>query len=153
MASDLLLLVIRARWFEDALIERLHRAGLTWLTRAHSVVALYLDGEDHGMRESELARPAGVSRQIMHEVVTALRAQGLLDLRSDLTNRSAKLIAPTSAGRDVLQQVQRILTGLEDELVQRIGTTHITGSGRARSRLGSAALTRTIAWPGPTVRR
>ena len=115
------LLMSRVRWFEEALIERLHHAGLTGVTRAHSVVAVYI--EDEGTRESELARRAGVSRQSMHKAVKELRAQGFVELRPDPANASAKLVTPTGAVRAVLQQIRAVLTDLEGELARRIGVT------------------------------
>lgn len=122
--SNLGQLLLRAfRWFDEGLVARLHAAGWPELTRAHSL--LFAVTDQHGTRISELARRAGVTRQSAHQLVTELVRLGLMELRADPANKSAKLAVPTVEGRRSVQAALRAIAELERELSVRIGPDQV----------------------------
>jgi DNA-binding MarR family transcriptional regulator len=120
------------RWFDDGLIAGLRSLGWPELTRAHSMIFANLDVE--GVRIAELARRVGVSRQAVHQSVHELVGMGLLDLRADVRNRSAKLVVPTAAGRRSIAVALELFAGLERELADRIGASPVAQLRRALDR-------------------
>ena len=113
-------LLLRAfRWFDESLLNALHAAGWSELTRAHSLVFAQLDTK--GTRTAEIARRAGISRQAIHQTVQELQRLGLVRLVPDPTNRSAKLVVPTDRGHASIRVAKATLANLEGELAQRLG--------------------------------
>lgn len=108
------------RWFEEGLFFQLDEAGWQGIRIPHSAVFGHLDVE--GTREAELARRIGVTRQSVHQTVLELKSMGLVDLVTDPSNRSAKLVVITPRGRDHVHVALKVFADLETELAQRIGT-------------------------------
>ncbi len=113
-------LLLRAfRWFEDGLLYRLDEAGWPAIRISHSAVFGHLDKE--GTRESELARRIGVTRQSVHQTVLELKDMGLVELVTDPSNRSAKLVVVTPLGRRQSRVALNAFADLESELARRVG--------------------------------
>jgi DNA-binding MarR family transcriptional regulator len=87
------------------------------------MVMAYVD--PHGIRLSEIARRQFVSRQAIHRIVTDLRDLGLLELRVDAQNKSAKLVVATERGNRCIADAKRIFSELEDELANAIGRDEV----------------------------
>jgi len=108
------------RWFDRGLLAQLEQEGWPDLRAVHSLLFAHLDLES-GTRTSELARRMGVSRQAAHQTVGELRAMGLVELRDDPTNASARLVTLTDRGRENVAAARRAFEALEAELGARLG--------------------------------
>ena len=113
------LLLHAYRWFDDSLLASLHQGGWPALTLAQSMLFPYLDAD--GTRSAELARRMGVTRQAIRQLVKELEAARLVEQRPDPSNRSAKLVSLTAAGRRNVAAARRAFTAIETELAARIG--------------------------------
>lgn len=118
--------LIRAyEWFDDALLQRMHAAGWTDLTRSSSMIFSYLDPE--GSRPAELARRIGISRQAVHKTLNDMVASGLIELAPDPTDQRAKVVVLTAHGEEHVASARQILVELEQELESRIGHERMMG--------------------------
>ena len=117
------LLLSRFRWFDRALLATLHdRLGVK-LTSAQSLLFATLPVE--GARQSDLAHRLGVSRQAVNELVGGLEQQGLVEVVPDPDSGRAKLVRPTTQGRESIEVALEIFAQLEAELRARIGDRRV----------------------------
>ena len=124
------LLLNRFRWFDQALLIRLHdRLGVR-LTSAQSL--LFATLPVGGARQSDLARRLGVSRQAVNELVGGLEQQGLVEVVPDPDSGRAKLVRPTTQGRETIEVALGTSAQLEAELRARIGDRKVDQLGVAR---------------------
>jgi DNA-binding MarR family transcriptional regulator len=49
--------------------------------------------------------------------VDALEGEGLVERRPDPTDRRARIVVPTDAGRELLAQAEEVVLGVEDEML------------------------------------
>jgi DNA-binding MarR family transcriptional regulator len=113
------LLLERYRWFDDALRSRLEQEGMTGLTTAESMVFPYLDPE--GIRQADLARHLGVTRQSTQTLVRGLERKGLIELVDDPADGRSKLVMLTDEGRRTIPVALSIFEELEAHLGHQIG--------------------------------
>jgi DNA-binding MarR family transcriptional regulator len=117
------LLLSRFRWFDRALLATLHdRLGVK-LTSAQSLLFATLPVE--GARQSDLAHRLGVSRQAVNELVGGLEQQGLVEVVPDPDSGRAKLVRPTTQGRESIEVALETFAQLEAELRARIGARKV----------------------------
>ena len=117
------LLLSRFRWFDRALLATLHdRLGVK-LTSAQSLLFATLPVE--GARQSDLAHRLGVSRQAVNELVGGLEQQGLVEVVPDPDSGRAKLVRPTTQGRESIEVALETFAQLEAELRARIGDRRV----------------------------
>jgi DNA-binding MarR family transcriptional regulator len=117
------LLLQAFRWFDESLLKTLANRGWPELSHAQSLVFAHLDRG--GTRISELARRTGVSRQAMHRTVGDLEELGLLNLATDPTNQSAKLVILTEKGQANVAAALEAFADIEVELASRIGPSTV----------------------------
>ena len=79
---------------------------------------------DDGIRLGHLARRANISKQALGEFVAALQTARLVEVTPDPSDGRARLVTPTPKGRRVQDQIRRTVTGIEQDLEQRVGTEH-----------------------------
>jgi DNA-binding MarR family transcriptional regulator len=114
------LLTAVTRWIEQRHLDQLAEAGFPEIRRAHTPVVVNLPAE--GIRLTDLARAAGVSKQAMAELVADLEAHGYLERRADPTDGRAKLLVMTDRARAAHAATLRIFAAIEAELVAAIGS-------------------------------
>ncbi len=107
------------RWFDEALLAALNERHDTRITSSQSL--LFADLSQHGVRQADLARSIGVSRQAVYELVRGLEQQGLVKVTPDPTSGRSKLVVPTKRGVESMQLAKEVFVGLEAELRSRIG--------------------------------
>lgn len=95
----------------DLVIVRLAERGHEAVRPAHGVVFQYLD--DTGTTVSTLAARAQMTKQAMAELVTHLERHGYVERVPDPTDRRAKLVRPTSTGRQVVAIAQELAPEVE----------------------------------------
>lgn len=116
------------RWMDASFVELLADQGWRQIPKSHSLVFPHL--LEGGIRPSEIARRAGVSRQAIHQVLRDLRRKGLVEVTPDPTHRRAKLVFLTALGRRFDEAVEEAASRMEEELAGRIGGKTV-GSLRA----------------------
>jgi DNA-binding MarR family transcriptional regulator len=110
-----------------AVSRRLRTASMAalaeWDVTPSQMRALRALGHHAGLRSSELAAHLHIAPRSATEVVDALEAKGLAHRSPDPTDRRATLVALTSHGRDLMEEVRRA-RGLESErLFERLTPT------------------------------
>lgn len=111
---DPLLARIRA-----GVVDAAHRAGFCDVREAHDPVFAFVPAD--GIRLTELARLAGMSKQAMSELVDELVANGYFVKEPDPTDGRAKLIVWTDRARQLDQHAQAYFDQLEHELARLVG--------------------------------
>lgn len=94
------LLVRALQGFENALQAKLHADGFDDVTVAQTNVLRHLNAE--GMKQSELARDANISKQAVSQALRGLRSRGLVDVVPDPEDARAKRVVYTERGRALI---------------------------------------------------
>jgi DNA-binding MarR family transcriptional regulator len=117
------LLVQHLRLFRERVLAEAQaqtdEAGVT-LRMAHAHV--FANIRPRGMRLTDLAARAGMTRPSMAELVDELEAQGLLERLPDPADNRAKLIVLTAAGHDAVRVAKAIIARIEADYARRIGS-------------------------------
>ena len=119
------------RWIDHGLVESLNVTLGLELTSAQSL--LFADLPLAGVRQSDLARSLGVSRQAVNELVRGLERQQLVEVVADPADGRSKLVRPTGRGRESIRMALQTFTELENELRSRIGDRSVDQLRRALS--------------------
>ena len=154
----LLLLVLADRHVAAALQEHLVAAGFHDHRLAHHTVMAHVTYE--GVRLTELAVRAGVTKQAMSELVTDLVKLGYLQTKPDPADGRAKLITFADRGRRAVDAAKTAFDSI-DRLLEKQITPH--GLRRLRRSLvellgtslepSVGAAVTAAAPPGPSLRR
>jgi DNA-binding MarR family transcriptional regulator len=104
----------------DLVFVRLAERGHHAVRPAHGAVFQYLD--DTGTTVSTLAARAQMTKQAMAELVAHLERHGYVDRVPDPTDRRAKLVLPTAAGRQVVAIAQELVPEGERRIDTVLGT-------------------------------
>jgi DNA-binding MarR family transcriptional regulator len=107
----------------DVVIARLAERGHSEIRSAHGAVFQYLD--DTGTTVSALAERAQMTKQAMAELVLHLEKQGYVTRTPDPGDRRAKLVIPTTRGREVVDIAQDLVPEIEDRLGQLLGADRV----------------------------
>lgn len=101
--------------------ERLQAAGYTDLRPAHLVVFQQLDPEPAGLRLTELAERAQITKQSMGYLVDYLAARHYVERVADPTDGRASLVRMTARGRRMAGVASAALRQLEAEWAGELG--------------------------------
>jgi DNA-binding MarR family transcriptional regulator len=114
-------LAVDAMWvdFRVSLVE----AGITDIRPSHGCVFRFLHGD--GMRLTELASLAGLTKQSVGEIVDDLTALGYIERYPDPTDKRAKLIRLTKKGKDAQAVGFNLFSELESEWADAFGGDEI----------------------------
>lgn len=108
-----------ARDFHRRALARFAAAGHPGLQAAHTAVISHLGLE--GVRLTELARRAGMTKQGMGQLVDELERLGYLERVPDPTDSRAKLVRFSRRGRRLIPQGIRIARQVQDDYARLIG--------------------------------
>ena len=103
----------------DELEERLHEAGLGDIRRAHGCVFGNLDRE--GMRLTDIAERAGLTKQSVGEVASDLERLGYLERAPDPQDGRAKILRLTPRGAEAQERGFAIIADIERSWAERHG--------------------------------
>jgi DNA-binding MarR family transcriptional regulator len=111
----------------DALVTelsaRMEAAGYGDVRGAHGCVFGNLDAD--GMRLTELAELAGMTKQAVGEAVTDLERLGYAERVADPSDGRAKIIRLTERGRAAQRAGFEIIDEIENEWVERFGAERV----------------------------
>lgn len=113
------LLTAVTRWIEQRHLELLAQAGFPELRRAHTPVVVNLP--PGGVRLTDLANAAGISKQAMAELVHDLEIYGYVERVPDPTDGRAKLLVTTERARAAHAATLQIFADIEAELAAAVG--------------------------------
>jgi DNA-binding MarR family transcriptional regulator len=103
----------------DLVLTRLAERGHGLVRPVHSAVFQYLD--DTGTTVSVLAERAQMTKQAMAELVAHLETHGYVVREPDPADRRAKLVRPTTRGRQVVGIAQALVPEVEHMIAGHIG--------------------------------
>ncbi len=101
------------------MIERLAERGHEVVRPAHGAVFQYID--DTGTPVARLAERAQMTKQAMAELVAHLERHGYVTRTPDPADRRAKLVIPTSKGREVFEIARELVPEIEQEIDRLLG--------------------------------
>src|SRR5882757_1901194 len=114
-------LVVDAMWtdFRASLLD----AGITDIRPTHGCVFRFL--HDDGMRLTDLASLAGLTKQSVGEIVDDLTALGYIERYPDPTDKRAKLLRLTAKGKTAQGIGFSLFTKLEEDWADVFGSDEI----------------------------
>lgn len=110
-------------WFDEALRTRLRHHGGPPLSPTRSRAFLAMSAGP--IRVRDLAQQLDISRQAAHKMLDGLEEDALVERHRDDHDRRAQVVTLTQQGHALARQAARILTELEGELAERIGSPHV----------------------------
>lgn len=99
------------RLMVDELVARLHAAGYDDITPAQHLVFENIDPQ--GTRLTTLGQRAGITRQSVTELAAVLARNGYVEIQPDPTDRRARLVVLTPAGRTLVRQAIKEIAAIE----------------------------------------
>lgn len=106
-----------SRWWRGQIDERLRPLDLT---QARWIVLVNLRRGGEGMLQKDLARFIGVEGPTLVRVLDYLEQVNLIERKADESDRRAKTIHLTAAGREKLQEIDQITSNLRERLLDGI---------------------------------
>lgn len=119
----LLLLVLASRRLVDGLQAQLVAAGFEDHRAVHHNVMAHVTFE--GVRLTELAEKAGVTKQAMSELVIDLERRGYIERVADPRDGRAKLIRIADRGAQAVDAAMTAFDRLEGAIADRIGSADL----------------------------
>lgn len=111
------------RQMGDELHARLRKLGYEEIRPAHGCV--FGNMQPHGVRLTDIADRARITKQSVGEIVTNLEELGYVERIPDPADRRAKLVRLTPLGREVQRAARATFAEIEDEWGERIGTKKV----------------------------
>ncbi|MBD9375132.1 MarR family transcriptional regulator [Rhizobium sp. ARZ01] len=111
-----------ARQWRRAIEKRLEEAGLTDATWSPLV---HLSAAGDGITQKDLASLVGIDGSTLVRLLDILSDKGLIERRIDTTDRRAKQLFLTEAGRAAVSEILSQLNAAEAELLKEIGDEEI----------------------------
>jgi DNA-binding MarR family transcriptional regulator len=110
------------------LFEQLAKAGYADIHPAHAIVFQRLPAE--GVRVTELAERARLTKQYLGRLVAELEALGYLERAPDPTDGRAKLARLTARGREITRVAEGAIERIETAWARQLGETEYTALRR-----------------------
>jgi len=107
------------RQMGDELHARLRKLGYEEIRPAHGCV--FGNMQPHGVRLTDIADRARITKQSVGEIVTNLEELGYVERIADPADRRAKLVRLTPLGQEVQKAARATFAQIEDEWGERIG--------------------------------
>ncbi|HYH35365.1 MAG TPA: MarR family transcriptional regulator [Nocardioides sp.] len=117
------LMFVAVRHLETRVMEHLRAGGFADVTLAQGRIAARLD--DHGMRLTELAAAAQVTKQTAGFLVDQLERGGYVERRPDPTDARARLVCLAERGRRAQERAREMEAVVESEWEDRLGATRM----------------------------
>jgi DNA-binding MarR family transcriptional regulator len=115
--------------WNEVLAERFAARGFAEVRPAYGSILIPLFEED-GLRMSELARRARLSKQTLTTLVPRLERDGLIERRSDPGDGRAALVFLTTRARAFAPVAAAVLAELDDEVARLVSTRDLATTTR-----------------------
>lgn len=106
-----------------------------------------------GIRSTELARRADISKQAVGQTLKACAAQGMVEFVADPTDGRASLVRLTADGEAAFRYGRSVLAFLEGQLTRTIGDTTMRGVATGLEAMLPVLQSWLDSPPGPGVRK
>jgi DNA-binding MarR family transcriptional regulator len=106
-------------------LDGLAAAGVDDVQAAHFAPMVALWDHPRGMRLTEMAGKAGMTKQSMGELVDQLVERGYVERGSDPDDGRARRIRITPRGRKISRLARTLVHGVEAEWARRIGASKV----------------------------
>lgn len=110
-------------WFDDGLQSYLQAKGWNQVTRPQSMIMANVVIGVH--KPSDIARNLGISRQAVHTTINQMVELGMLELRDDVDDRRAKIVAVSDKGKAMGRDADEAMAAMTAELRRRIGPRNV----------------------------
>lgn len=117
------LLSLAAQQLNDRILQAQHDRGFTDIRNAHGTVFANVPPE--GIRLTELAKRAGMTKQAMSELVVDMEALGYLVRTPDPDDGRARLIAFSDRGWEAINYALDAFDGMEAQLGETLGVKRV----------------------------
>lgn len=97
-------------WRKDFLAEMV-AAGHAWFAQARGNILVYIG--PNGIRQTELAEKAGLTKQAVQQFIDELEADGIVHRTRDEKDARARWVRLTPAGEAAMQDADRIKVQIE----------------------------------------
>jgi DNA-binding MarR family transcriptional regulator len=124
--------------------------GLGISPRAHSVLSTAMTG-DH--TQTELARTVGLDKTTMVVTLDELEAAGLAERRPSSSDRRARVIAVTAAGRRKVREAEKVLDRVREDVLSVLAPEEREVFLDALARLARGRLSEPVPCRQPVRRR
>jgi len=114
---------LAAQYLTGLLHQRLRDAGFDDQRPSDDAAFAHIPPE--GIRLTDLARRAGVTKQAMAEVVDSLEARRYVERRPDPTDGRAKLIVFSARGRAAVSTAVDAMDDIERQVSERLGERRV----------------------------
>jgi len=118
-----MLLMRRHEWLYECAFAAASEHGYGFVTPAMARVFVQISQGPISL--PELARRLAISRQSLHETVTAACEHGLVELVGDAANKRIRIARFTAAGQRMSHKVVQVDRKIERELARRIGADNL----------------------------
>ena len=117
------LLFETAEAMRSEVFQRLEKAGYGDVRPSHGCVFRNVDVQ--GLRLTEIADMAAITKQAVGEVVSDLELLGYVERVADPADRRAKIIRLTAKGREAQRVAEEAMADVEAEWGERVGADRI----------------------------
>ena len=121
------------RQMADELHERLGKLGYDEIRPAHGCV--FGNMRPHGVRLTDIAERARITKQSVGEIVTNLEELGFVERVADPDDKRAKLVRLTPRGQEVQNAAFNTFDQIEAEWAERIGERKVAAMRAALEEL------------------
>jgi DNA-binding MarR family transcriptional regulator len=106
-------------WITKRIFEKLQKYGVDKYSKSTAILFSYI--LEDGIRPSELARLANVSRQAVHKSLKLLLADSLVKMEDDPKHKNGKIVLLTEKGELLFDIGLKAVEEIEEELAQIVG--------------------------------
>jgi DNA-binding MarR family transcriptional regulator len=115
------------------IVEGVHALGFDDITASH--IYIFQTPGPEGVRPTELARRALMTKQSMNHLLATLEACGYLDRVPADHDGRARVLRLTPKGHRLTTAIQEIASGIEHRWAERVGDTEVAHLTRSLVRL------------------
>src|SRR5580698_9109021 len=124
------------QWVREEIYAGLVASGYEHLNRAHVTVFRYPTPD--GMRPSQLAERLQITKQSVNDLLRELEDMGYLTREAESTDKRARIVRLTPAGRLLEQAHRRELRMAEERIAKTIGEERFAELRRTMEELAAA---------------
>ena len=111
---------VSGQW-KEAFEAGMRARGYPWFGEARSNVIAHL--ERNGIRQKELVKRMGLSKQAVQQLVDELVVDGLVERRPDLADKRGNIVAFTRAGLAMLADANDVKLSIEASYRRKLGAS------------------------------
>ena len=116
-------LVHAVNWVDESLQNKIEKAGWERMPRTKSMILTNVS--DGITRSVDLAKVLGISRQAIHQTLSEMVHDNLLEMKPDPEDGRAKIVEISPKAQDIRDAAIKANRAIEKELAKRIGKGNV----------------------------